>query len=108
MKKMNLFLLSFLAGSAAFAEDAVEVANTVAYAGIPSAVYYAFAAAFTIGLAAFGGALAQGKVGSAAMEGIGRNPNSAEKMQTPMILGLVFIETVVLFGLVIALLLVFK
>ncbi len=49
-----------------------------------------------IALAALGGALSQGRVASAALEAIGRNPAAAPKMLTPLILGLVFIETLVI------------
>jgi len=39
---------------------------------------------------------------AAAMESIGRNPNSAEKIQVPMILGLAFIEALAIYALLIA------
>lgn len=103
MRKALLSVVTLLASSAAFAEEAVTTATTTTAAAGPSnSVYFAFAAAIAIAFAALGGAIGQGLVGSAAMEGIGRNPNAKDKMQTPMILGLVFIETVVLFGFVIA------
>jgi F-type H+-transporting ATPase subunit c len=57
------------------------------------------AAAFGMALAAFGGALGQSKVASAACEGMARNPGAAGSIQTAMILGLVFIETLALFTL---------
>jgi F-type H+-transporting ATPase subunit c len=62
----------------------------------------ALAAGFAIGIAAFGAALAQGRMAAAAMESIGRNPNSAEKIQVPMILGLAFIEALAIYALLIA------
>ena len=55
-----------------------------------------------IGLAVLGGGLGQGKAIAAALEGIGRNPGAAGKMLTPMILGLALIESLVLFGFVVA------
>jgi F-type H+-transporting ATPase subunit c len=57
------------------------------------------AAAFGMALAAFGGALGQSKVASSACEGMARNPGAAGAIQTAMILGLVFIETLALFTL---------
>ncbi len=57
----------------------------------------ALAIAFGIGLAAFGGALGQSRAASAALEGISRNPNASDKVFVPMILGLAFIESLVLF-----------
>ena len=63
---------------------------------------WAFAAAsIGLGIAAFGGALGQGRALASAMEGIGRNPESAGKMFVPMLLGLVFIESLVIYALVI-------
>lgn len=62
----------------------------------------ALAAGLAIGIAAFGAALAQGRMAAAAMESIGRNPNSAEKIQVPMILGLAFIEALAIYALLIA------
>jgi F-type H+-transporting ATPase subunit c len=55
------------------------------------------AAAFGMGIAAFGCGLGQGKIGSAALEGIARNPGAAKAMFTPLILSLAFVETLVLF-----------
>ncbi len=62
----------------------------------------AFAAGFGIALAAFGGALAQGKAVSTTLDGISRNPGAAGKMFVPMILGLALIESLVIYALVIA------
>src|ERR1700756_378622 len=61
----------------------------------------AIAAAFGMGIAAFGCGLGQGRVASAACEGMARNPGAAGAVRTAMILGLVFIETLALFTLVI-------
>ena len=66
------------------------------------------AAAFTISSAAIGGAIAQGKAASVALEGIARNPAAADKLQTPMILALALIESLVLFGFGIAFLILQK
>lgn len=103
MKKL-ISVLVLMLSNVVFAEEAVQaVATTTAVAANNgNSVYFGLASAFAIALAALGGALGQGRVASAAMEGIGRNPNAKDKMQTPMILGLVFIETVVLFAFVIA------
>jgi F-type H+-transporting ATPase subunit c len=58
-----------------------------------------------IGIAAAGGGLGQGRAVGAAMESIGRNPNSAGRIQTPMIIGIAFIESLVIYALVITFLL---
>jgi F-type H+-transporting ATPase subunit c len=64
--------------------------------------YLAIGAAIAIALAAIGGTTAQGKATSAALEGIARQPSAAPRIQTPMILGLALIESLVLFAFVIA------
>ena len=57
----------------------------------------AIAAGLGMALAAFGGALGQGRVASAACEGMARNPGASAAIRIAMILGLVFIETLALF-----------
>lgn len=103
MKKNIVTIATLLAGSTAFAEDGVQqVVAGAASAGISNAAFYAIAAALVLCLAAFAGALAQGRIAAAAMEGISRNPQAQKNMFVPMILGLVFVETLVLFSFVIA------
>lgn len=62
----------------------------------------ALGAGLGIAFAAVGCAIAQGRVGSAAMESIGRNPNSADKIFTPLILSLALIEAIAIYALIIA------
>jgi F-type H+-transporting ATPase subunit c len=62
----------------------------------------AIGAGLGLGLAAAIGALAQGRAVSSAMEGLSRNPQASDKMFLPLILGLVFIESLVIYTLVIA------
>jgi F-type H+-transporting ATPase subunit c len=64
--------------------------------------------AIAFGSAVVGGAAAQGKAASVALEGIARNPAAAEKLQTPMILGLALIESLVLLGFVLGFLILGK
>jgi F-type H+-transporting ATPase subunit c len=71
-------------------------------AGKPPATVSAamfIAAGLAMGIAAGLCGLGQGKVGGAACEGIARNPGAAGPIRLAMILGLVFIETLVLFTL---------
>ncbi|HNZ59730.1 MAG TPA: ATP synthase F0 subunit C [Syntrophorhabdaceae bacterium] len=68
----------------------------------------ALAAGFGIAIAAFGGALGQGKGLAAALEGIARNPGAQGKIMTPMIIGMALIESLVIYSLVVSLLLFFK
>lgn len=60
------------------------------------------AAGLCIAIAAFGGALGQGKTAAAALEGIARNPAAQPKIFVPMIIGLALIESLVLYAFVIA------
>jgi F-type H+-transporting ATPase subunit c len=46
-------------------------------------------------------ALAIGKTASKAMESIGRNPESADKLFVPMLLGMAFAEAIAIYALVI-------
>jgi F-type H+-transporting ATPase subunit c len=64
------------------------------------------AAVVGFGLAAGLCGLGQGRVGAAACEGLARNPGAFKGVPLPLILGLVFIETLVIFTLVVAILMV--
>lgn len=68
----------------------------------PGAALKGFGAAIGLGIAVVGGALAQGRTASAALEGIARNPGASDKIFTPMILGLALIESLVIYALLIA------
>jgi F-type H+-transporting ATPase subunit c len=105
MKKL-ITTLSAVGGSLLFAVAAFAQEHAAAPAGgsSPNATY-AIAAALAIAIAAFGGALGQSRAASAALEGIGRNPSAAAKVQTPMIIALALIESLVIYALVIAFLL---
>jgi F-type H+-transporting ATPase subunit c len=80
---------------------AVTVLAPAAFAQEPGAAsgkgLAAIAAGVGMAIAAFGGALGQGRAASAACEGIARNPGAAGSIRAAMILGLVFIETLALF-----------
>jgi F-type H+-transporting ATPase subunit c len=61
-----------------------------------------------IAVAAFGGAMGQGRTASSALDGIARNPGASGKIFTPMILGLALIESLVIYSLIISFLLLAK
>jgi len=61
------------------------------------------AAGFGVAVAAFGGALGQARAVDSALEGIARQPEAAGKIQGAMILGLAFIESLVIYALVLGL-----
>ena len=58
--------------------------------------------AFAACIAAAGAGLGQGSAVAGAMDSIGRNPSSADRIQTPMIIGIAFIEALAIYALVIA------
>ncbi|OIP78191.1 MAG: ATP synthase F0 subunit C [Candidatus Portnoybacteria bacterium CG_4_8_14_3_um_filter_44_10] len=65
------------------------------------------AAAIVIGVGAIGPSLGIGLIGSKAVEAIGRNPEATSKVQTAMILAIVFAEAIAIYALVVALILKF-
>ena len=88
--------IALFASSPAFAQsaDAVARADRDKWLGL--------AAALAIGLSALGGALGQGRAAGSALEGIARNPQASGKIFVPMIVGLALIESLVIYGLLIA------
>lgn len=105
-------------GSVAFAADgaattdAVQAAASAATGAADNEFtmkgYIGLAIGFGLGIAAFGGAMGQGRAATAALEGIARNPGASGKIFTPMILGLALIESLVIYSLLISFLLLGK
>lgn len=90
----SLLALALLAAPAlAFAEGS----SASAQGGI-----IAIAAGLAIGIAAAGGATGQGRAISAGLDSIGRNPAAQGKLFVPMLIGLAFIESLVIIAFVIA------
>jgi len=117
MNRKAKFVLMFTVGllvmglsAVAFAQGEGAAANesTVAAAKHSAGAWIALAAGLGIAIAAFGGALGQARAASTALEGIARNPGAADKLFTPMILGLALIESLVIYALIIAFLLLGK
>ena len=67
----------------------------------------AVAAAITIAVAAGAGALAMAMAISKASDGIARQPEAQGSIRTTLMLGLVFIETAIIYALIVAILIVF-
>ena len=103
MSKKKLALatiaMSTLASTTAFAQEGAAQAAGGGSAGAMAAL----GAGLAIGLAVIGGGLGQGRAAAAALEGISRNPGATSRIQTPMIIGLALIESLVLLAFVIAL-----
>lgn len=60
------------------------------------------AKALVISVGSIGPAIAIGKIGSKAMESIGRNPEAGEKLLVPMLLSAAFAEAIAIYALVVA------
>lgn len=83
----------------AFGQDAVAAASG-ATTEMDVIKWIGISSGFGLGLAAIGCGLGQGKLVASALDGIARNPESSDKMLTPMILGLAFIEALTIYALV--------
>jgi F-type H+-transporting ATPase subunit c len=82
----------------AFAADA---------AGSAIASYTVLAAGLAIGLGAIGSGIGMGTAIGGACEGTSRNPEAGGRILTTMIIGLAMIESLTIYALVVALLLLF-
>ncbi|ACX83709.1 MULTISPECIES: ATP synthase F0 subunit C [Blattabacterium] len=69
---------------------------------------YSGLAALGAGISVIGAGLGIGKIGSSAMDAIARQPEASGKIQNAMIVAAALIEGAALFGIVTALLAVFK
>ncbi len=67
----------------------------------------AIAAAIAIGLASAGGAVGMGLAIAKSVEGISRQPEADGKIRTSLMLGLVFVETAIIYALIVAILIIF-
>jgi F-type H+-transporting ATPase subunit c len=93
-----LFLLfSSVAGAQEAAADNEFSANSMKY----------LAAALAMGIGSIAPAIGIGMIGSSAMQAVGRNPEAAGSVQTPMILTVAFAEAIGIYALVVAILIGF-
>ena len=67
----------------------------------------AIAAAVCVGLVAASGAIGMALAISKSVEGISRQPEAEGKIRTSLMLGLVFIETAIIYALIVAILVIF-
>ena len=67
----------------------------------------AIAAGIAVGIAAAGGAVGMGIVAGKSTEGISRQPEAEGKIRTTLMLGLVFIETAIIYALLVVILIIF-
>ena len=67
----------------------------------------AIAAGIAVGVAAAGGAVAMGLATAKSAESIARQPEAEGKVRTTLMLGLVFIETAIIYALLVVILIIF-
>ena len=106
-----LFVLSVPALAAAESDAAApaETEQTVEEGSNENDVTSAKAtgAGLMIGIACLGGAIAMGIAVGKSSEAIARQPEANGQIRTTMMMGLVFIETVIIYALIVAILIIF-
>ncbi len=104
-------ILALMLTAAAFAAgNAPAVSNTQPQSqteGSDSQGAKAIAAAICVGFAAGCGAIGMAMVVSKTNEGISRQPEASGSLRTTLMLGLVFIETAIIYALIVAILVIF-
>ena len=100
----TVVVLALGAVSPAFAQEAASAGPSAAVEVVRWSI---ITAGFALAIAAAFGALSQAKGLSAAVEGIARNPAAANDIRGNLILGLVLIESLVIYVLLISLILFF-
>lgn len=88
-------------------EERVQVTEQAAESGNDAIGDKAMAAALVVGLAAATGAIGMGIAIAKSADGISRQPEAEGKIRTTLMLGLVFIETAIIYALVVAILIIF-
>lgn len=106
-----LIVMMFMIAVPAFATE-VEVADEMAAAVEESAGEgvigsKAIAAAVVVGITCVAGAIGMALAIVKSVDGIARQPEAEGKIRTTMMLGLIFVETVVIYALVVAILIIF-
>ena len=107
MKKKLVFLFSLLAvmATATVALAAPEAGSTAA--AMDAIGKIAIAAGIAIGVATLGPGIGQGLAVFSALQGMARNPEAAGTIRVNMLIGLALLESLVIYGLVVALILLY-
>ena len=98
------FLMTVLVPMGALAADEAAALAAAVSTGQPF-LGYAIGAGLATGFAGLGCGIGQGLTAGNTTAGIARNPGAAGAMNTPFILGMVLIESIAIYGLLIGLLL---
>ena len=87
------------AGDTAAAQTVEDEGNTIGFK--------ALAVGLAIGLASAGGGIGMGIVGGKAADGMSRQPDMESKIRTSLMLTMVFIETAIIYALLVVILVIF-
>jgi len=90
-------LMSMLIPALALAAEGEALKQGIMYLG----------ASLAIGLAAFGAGIGMGYLLRGTQDGLARNPTIGGRLQTTMFIGLAFLETLALYGLLVAIIILF-
>ena len=104
---LSAFSLPVLAAGDQSSDSAAATETTEESTASDSTGSKALAAAICVGLAAAAGAVGMGLSIAKTNEGIARQPEAEGKLRTSLMLGLVFIETAIIYALIIAILIIF-
>ena len=99
--------LSLLAGSAAFAEEAVQAGGKLAPGGANFFTWLAIVSVAGMVLIGIGVGFAQSMAARRALDGAARQPEAAGKLMTQMLIALVFMETMAIYALLVVFLMLF-
>ncbi len=106
-----VLMLALVIVSAAAPKPVLAASDEVAIAAMSDEASFvhskAFAAAVAIAVVAGAGAISMGLVIWKTVEGIARQPEAEGKIRTAMMLGLVFVETAIIYALIVAILIIF-
>lgn len=105
-----LLLVVFAVAAPVFADTAAAAGDAEAAGLLGDSITTAgrsLAAAIAVGIAACGGAIGMGLATSKAVEGISRQPEAEGKIRSTFMLGLVFIETAIIYALLVVILIIF-
>lgn len=107
MKKLTLITTAAIMMVLGLAAAAFAADGGAQVAGLNLFVATVTAAGFGIGIAAFGCGIGQGIAVKGAVEGTARNPEASGKITVTMLIGLALIESLCIYALVVALILLY-
>ena len=102
-----LLAVALLAPLAVLAADSADAEAAEVAAEATTSSGKSIGAGVAIGIAAAGGAIGMGLVAGKSTEGISRQPEAEGKIRTTLMLSLVFIETAIIYALLVVILIIF-